>query len=53
MPHLVTIIKYACYIVKYLLVSLSAPAGKADGFVWRTVQVVPFVWIAVHNGFVW
>ena len=53
MPHLITIIKYARYIVKHILVQLSAFFGNADGFVWRTVQVVPFVWIGVQNGFVW
>jgi hypothetical protein len=53
MPHLITIIKYARYIVKHILVRLSALFGTADGFVWRTVQVVPFVWIGVQNGFVW
>ena len=37
MPHLITIIKYACYIVKYILVLLSAFSGRA-------------VWVRVANG---
>ena len=29
---------------------MSALFERADGFVWRTVQVVPFVWIGGNIG---
>ena len=53
MPHLITIIKYARNIVKYILVLMSALLEETNSFVWRTVQVVLFVWIGARNGFVW
>jgi hypothetical protein len=50
MPHLITIIKYARNIVKYILVLLSALSEKTHGLASRTVQVFHFVWITNEMG---
>lgn len=43
MPHLITIIKYARYLVKYIVAFRHTIREGRFGFVRRTVQVVPFV----------
>jgi hypothetical protein len=52
MPHLITIIKYACNIVKYILVLLSALFQKSLWLRATIVQVVHFIMVGVRNGFV-
>jgi hypothetical protein len=39
MPHLITIIKYACNIVKYILVFTHTIFRKGNGFVSRVVKL--------------
>jgi hypothetical protein len=52
MPHLITIIKYARNIVKYLLVLLSALSKKMHGLVLANGTSVSFCSACQRNGFV-
>jgi hypothetical protein len=53
MPHLITIIKYACAIVKYILVFMDTILGEGKRVRVPSGQVVLFVRIGWENGFVW